>query len=90
MRVAARVVLGALLWTGIGVWTERPGLAGGRDAPAGHSPLPVRPLRLSPMTATAGGRARMTPGTARTSWPPSRPPVASRTGLRAVRPALQL
>ena len=31
--------------------------------PRGLSPLPVRPLRLSPITATAGGRARVTPGT---------------------------
>jgi hypothetical protein len=31
--------------------------------PRGPSPLPVRPLRLSPITATAGGRARVTPGT---------------------------
>ena len=31
--------------------------------PRGLSPLPVRPLRLSPRTATAGGRARATPGT---------------------------
>jgi hypothetical protein len=29
----------------------------------GDSPLPVRPLRLSPMPATAGGRATATPGT---------------------------
>ena len=27
--------------------------------------MPVRPLRLSPITATAGGRANVTPGTAR-------------------------
>ena len=31
--------------------------------PRGLSPLPVRPLRLSPITATAGGRARVTPVT---------------------------
>jgi hypothetical protein len=31
--------------------------------PRGLSPLPVRPLRLSPITATAGGRATATPGT---------------------------
>jgi hypothetical protein len=31
----------------------------------GFSPLPVRPLRLSPITATAGGRATCPPGTAR-------------------------
>jgi hypothetical protein len=33
--------------------------------PQGLWPLPVRPLRLSPITATAGGRASVTPGTAR-------------------------
>ena len=62
VRLAARVARGAAANRNR-VWTERHGLAGGRDAPAGNSPLPVRPLRLSPMTATAGGRATATPGT---------------------------
>jgi hypothetical protein len=31
--------------------------------PPGSRRCPVRPLRLSPMTATAGGRASVTPGT---------------------------
>ena len=31
--------------------------------PRGLSPLPVRPLRLRPITATAGGRPTVTPGT---------------------------
>ena len=31
--------------------------------PRGLSPLPGRPLRLRPIAATAGGRARVTPGT---------------------------
>src|SRR5262249_34133808 len=42
--------------------------------------LPARPLRLSPKTATAGGRAHVTPGTGPTSWPPSRPPATARAG----------
>jgi hypothetical protein len=41
----------------------RPELAVGRAAPEGLSLLPVRPLRLRPKTATAGGRASVTPGT---------------------------
>ncbi len=64
-HLAARVALDALPPTGIG--REPSGRqASGRDAPAGPSPLPVRPLRLRPMAATAGGRARVTPGTAHT------------------------
>src|SRR5207247_1545431 len=60
--------LGALARTGIGC--ERTAQAGGRDAPAGLSPLPVRPLRLRPTTATAGGRPRVTPTPPAPSWPP--------------------
>ena len=44
-----RSVLGAQPLTGIGCDLTGPDPAGGRDAPAGGlSPLPVRPLRLSP------------------------------------------
>jgi hypothetical protein len=62
VHLAARVVLGSLSRSDIGVnWAAR--LAGGRGAPAGLSPLPVCPLRLSSRTATAGGRPTATPGT---------------------------
>ena len=55
MRLAARVILGALPRSGIGCELSGP-IWRARDAPAGLSPLPIRPLRLRPTTATAGGR----------------------------------
>ncbi len=63
MRLAARMVLCALPRTGIGCELSGPDWQAGAMRPPGPSPLPVRPLRLSPITATAGGRARVTPGT---------------------------
>jgi hypothetical protein len=63
VRLAARVVRGALPCTGIGRELSGPGWQAGAMRPRGTSPLPVRPLRLRPVTATAGGRARVTPGT---------------------------
>ena len=63
MRLAARVVPGVLPRTAIGYELSGPGWHAGAMRPRGPSPLPVRPLRLSPITATAGGRASATPGT---------------------------
>jgi hypothetical protein len=83
------MMLGALPRTGMGREPNDRGVAGGRGAPAGLSPLPVRPLRLSPMTATAGGRASVTPGT-----DPHQLAAVTPTGRRPLRtrvilPALQ-
>ena len=50
--------------------------------PRGLSPLPVRPLRLSPITATAGGRASVTPGTGPHQLAAARPLAAARTDPR--------
>ena len=63
MRLAARVVPGALPCTGVMCELSGPGWQAGALHPRGLSPLPVRPLRLRPTTATAGGRARVTLGT---------------------------
>jgi hypothetical protein len=61
MRQTARVVLAALPCTSSGV--SHPDRSAGTMRPPGFSPLPLRPLRLSPITATAGGRPSVTPGT---------------------------
>jgi hypothetical protein len=63
VRLAARVVPGALPRTEIGCELSGPDWYAGAMRPQGPSLLPVRPLRLSPITATAGGRARVTPVT---------------------------
>jgi hypothetical protein len=88
VRLAARVGLGSLPRSDIGVnWVAR--LAGGRGAPAGLSPLPVRPLRPSPRTATAGGGQPRPRAPARISWPPSRPPNRGPRRTPRHPPALQ-
>jgi hypothetical protein len=63
VRLAVRVIPGALPRTGIGCELGGSGWQADAMRPRGLSPLPVRPLRLSPKTATAGGRAIATPGT---------------------------
>jgi len=80
-RLAARLVLGALPRTGIGCELGSPGWPSGATGPRGLSPLPVRPLRLRPVTATAdrtGKRDARAPPV--TSWPLTRPPPAARAG----------
>ena len=84
-RLAAQVVQGALRRTGIGCELSGRGWQAGAMRPRGPSPLPVRPLRLRPITATAGDRACVIPGTARTNWPPSCPPATVRAEPRANR-----
>ncbi len=56
VRLAAWVVPGALPCTGIACELSGPGWQAGAMRTRGPSPLPVRPLRLRPITATAGGR----------------------------------
>jgi hypothetical protein len=63
VRLAARVVPSALPCTGTGYELSGQGWQAGAMRPRGLSPLPIRPLRLRPIAATAGGRARVTPGT---------------------------
>jgi len=65
VRLAARAILSATPPAGIGGELSGPAWRAGAMRPWGFSPLPVRPLRLSPTTATAGGRACVTPGAAR-------------------------
>ena len=48
--------------------------------PLGPSPLPVRPLRLRPKTATAGGRAHVTPDTGPHQLAAVTPTGAARAG----------
>jgi hypothetical protein len=81
--LAARVAAGALPRTGIGYESRAgighelssPGWQAGAMRRGGLSPLPVRPLRLGPITAMAGGRACVTPGTG-----PHQPTVVTHTG----------
>ena len=62
--------------------------AGGRDAPAGHSPRPDWQLRLCTLRRTAGCRPSATPGTARHRLAAVTPADRTRVGP-AILPALQ-
>jgi hypothetical protein len=52
--------------------------------PRGLSPLPVRPLRLSPKTATVGGRPTATPGPDPHQLAAVTPPAAAPRRTRAI------
>ena len=62
MNLAARVIPGALPRTAIGCEMSSSTWYAGAMRPLGLSLLPIRPLRLRPIAATAGGRASATPG----------------------------
>jgi hypothetical protein len=62
VRLAARVIPGRAAVHRNRCELSGPGWQAGAIRPREPSPLPVRPLRLSPKTATAGGRPTATPG----------------------------
>jgi hypothetical protein len=61
----------------------------GATRPRGLPPLPVRPLRLSPAAAPAGGRPTATPGTGPHQAARRHAHRPSPTGNRVILPALQ-